>query len=166
LARIEEFLQRVAYAPFLTLAFAHGRVMGAGADFFCACGDRIAAPGTTFRMPGWRFGIALGTRRLAARIGTDAARGILLESRTFDAAEAVKIGFANEIAAEDDQPEIIERNLRRAHALDRESMRHLLRLTIPDTRAEDLAALVESAARPGLKERIVQYRESEKKAQR
>jgi hypothetical protein len=38
----------------------------------------------------------------------------------------------------------------------------LLRFTIADTRAADMAALVETGSRPGLKERIVQYRESQK----
>jgi enoyl-CoA hydratase/carnithine racemase len=162
LIRIETLLQRVAHAPFLTLALAHGRVMGAGADLFCACSERVAAPETAFRMPGWRFGIALGTRRLAARIGTDAARRVLLESTQFDAHEALKLNFASAVASTEDWPAAIERCLRQAQALDRESTAHLLRLTMIDTRAEDMAALVESSARPGLKERILQYRNSEK----
>lgn len=162
LVRIERLLQTVAHAPFLTLALAQGRVMGAGADLFCACSERVAAPGATFRMPGWRFGIALGTRRLAARVGTDAARGILLESRQFGADEALKIGFATAVADEADWPAAVERSARRAQALDLESTRHLLDLTIEDTRAADMVALVESSSRPGLKERIIQYRNSEK----
>lgn len=162
LVRIERLLQTVAYAPFLTLALAQGRAMGAGADLFCACSERMAAPGTTFRMPGWRFGIALGTRRLAARIGTDAAREILLESRQFGADEALKIGFATAVSDEADWPVAIEQSARRAQALDQESTKHLLSLTIEDTRAADMTALVESASRPGLKERIIQYRNSEK----
>lgn len=162
LVRIERLLQTVAHAPFLTLALAQGRVMGAGADLFCACSERVAAPGATFRMPGWRFGIALGTRRLAARVGTDAARGILLESRQFGADEALKIGFATAVADEADWPAAVEQSARRAQALDLESTRHLLDLTIEDTRAADMVALVESSSRPGLKERIIQYRNSEK----
>lgn len=162
LVRIEQLLQTVAHAPFLTLALAQGRVMGAGADLFCACSERVAAPGATFRMPGWRFGIALGTRRLAARIGTDATRKILLESRQFGVDEALKIGFATAMTDEADWPAAIEQSARRAQALDLESTKHLLHLTIEDTRAADMAALVESSSRPGLKERIIQYRNSEK----
>lgn len=162
LVRIEELLQRVAHAPFLTLALAHGRTMGAGADLFCACSERVAAPGTTFRMPGWRFGIALGTRRLAARIGTDAARRVLLESRQFDADEALRMGFATAVTGEAEWAAAIEHSSRRAQALDWESTKHLLSLTIGDTRNEDIAALKESSGRPGLKERILEYRSSEK----
>ncbi len=161
LLRIELLLQRVAYAPFLTLALAKGRVVGAGADLFCACSERIAAPGTTFRMPGWRFGIALGTRRLAARIGPDAARRILSESRHFDADEALAMGFATAVMEEADWPPTIKHLGLRAQALDWESHKHLLHLTVSDTRSEDMAALVESSTRPGLRERIIEYRSRE-----
>lgn len=163
LLRIERLLQRVAHAPFVTLALAQGRIMGAGADLFCACSERIAAPEATFRMPGWRFGIALGTRRLAARVGTDRARSILLETRTFAAEEAAAIGFASGVAAEADWSETIERAARRAATLDWQSNRQLLHFTMEDTRAADMAALVETATSPGLKDRIVQYRESAKR---
>jgi enoyl-CoA hydratase/carnithine racemase len=162
LVQIETLLQRVAHAPFLTLALAHGRVMGAGAVLFCACSERVAAPDATFRMPGWRFGIALGTRRLTARVGTDAARRVLLESAQFDAQEALKMNFASAVADTADWPAAIEHSSRRAQALDWESTKHLLSLTIGDTRDEDMAALKESSGRPGLKERILEYRSSEK----
>src|SRR4051812_5393146 len=42
--RIEMLLQRVASAPSLTVAFAHGRNFGAGVDLIAACSRRIAAP--------------------------------------------------------------------------------------------------------------------------
>ena len=162
LLRTETLLQRVAHAPFVTLALAHGRVVGAGADLFCACSERVTSPGATFRMPGWRFGIALGTRRLAGRVGADKARSILLESRTFSAEEALAIGFATAVVPEADWPAILENSARRAQVLDRESVRSLLHFTTADTRAADMAALVETGSRPGLKDRIVQYRESQK----
>ena len=73
-ARIELLLQAVYHAPFATLALAQGRNFGAGVDLVLACGSRVAAPDAQFRMPGLKFGLQLGTRRLAARIGADAAR--------------------------------------------------------------------------------------------
>jgi enoyl-CoA hydratase/carnithine racemase len=163
LLRIECLLQRVAHAPFVTLALAQGRAIGAGADLFCACSERIAAPDATFRMPGWRFGIALGTRRLTARVGTDAARALLLESRGFTAEEALANGFATAVAAEADWPAAIRQSALKAANLDWQSNRRLLHLTMQDTRAADMAALVETSTRPGLKERIIRYRESAKK---
>jgi enoyl-CoA hydratase/carnithine racemase len=87
--RIEHLLQQLHHAPFATLVLAHGKNFGAGSDLVCACSLRVAAPGTTFRMPGLRFGIVLGTRRLAHRIGADAARDVLATSRTLAADEAL-----------------------------------------------------------------------------
>ncbi|MFA5916399.1 MAG: enoyl-CoA hydratase/isomerase family protein, partial [Burkholderiales bacterium] len=84
-ARIELLLQAVYHAPFATLALAQGRNFGAGVDLVLACGSRIAAPDAQFRMPGLKFGLQLGTRRLAARLGGDAARALLATSRTFGA---------------------------------------------------------------------------------
>ena len=63
--RIETMLQAVYHAPFATLALAQGKNFGAGVDLALACGTRIAAPGAEFRMPGLKFGLQLGTRRLA-----------------------------------------------------------------------------------------------------
>ncbi len=164
LLRIERLLQRVAHAPFPTIALAHGRVMGAGSDLFCVCSERIAAPGTTFRMPGWRFGIALGTRRFAARVGADTARAILMESRVFSAEVGQAMGFVSAVAPEAEWPATLENSTKRAQQLDWESNRYLLNYTMEDTRAADMAALVETSTRPGLKERIIAYRQSEKAA--
>lgn len=164
LIRIEMLLQRIAHAPFATLALAHGKVLGAGCDIFCSCAQRVATPDAKFRMPGWRFGIALGTRRLVGRVGADAARSILSASRMFGAAEAQTIGFATSLAPQDEWPDVIEAAIARAALLDPVSQTMLLNLTAPDTRAADLAALVESASRPGLKLRIEQYRAAEKAA--
>ena len=63
--RIEMLLQRVAATPCLTVALAHGRNFGAGVDLFGACKWRLATPDASFRMPGLKFGLVLGTRRFA-----------------------------------------------------------------------------------------------------
>ena len=73
--RIELMLQKVHRAPFPTLAIAHGRTVGAGADLFAACTHRLAAPGSQFAFPGASgFGLVLGTRRLVQRVGAERAR--------------------------------------------------------------------------------------------
>lgn len=164
LIRIEMLLQRIAHAPFVTLALAQGKVLGAGCDIFCSCAQRVATPDAKFRMPGWRFGIALGTRRLVGRVGADAARSILSASRMFDAAEAKTIGFATALAPQEEWASLIESAVAQAALLDPVSQTMLLNITASDTRATDLAALVESASRPGLKARIEQYRAAEKAA--
>jgi enoyl-CoA hydratase/carnithine racemase len=74
LIRIETLLQRVQHAPVATLALVHGPCFGAAADLVTACRWRVAAPGAKFCMPGLRFGVVLGTRRLAQRVGTHRPR--------------------------------------------------------------------------------------------
>jgi len=155
--RIESLLQKLYSLPFPTLALAKGRAMGAGADVFCACSQRIAAPGTTFRMPGLAFGIVLGTRRLVSRVGVDTAREIQNETRAFDADEAKDIGFATRLAAEDEWPMIVDGASTAARTLQSDATRALFNATAQDTRTEDMADLVLSAAKPGLKDRIQCY---------
>ncbi len=161
--RIETALQTLYHLPFPTLALAKGRAMGAGADLFAACSRRVAAPGTQFRMPGLAFGILLGTRRLAARIGADAARRIQNETRAFDAAEAHGLGFASDIVAEADWPAVVSAATGAANTLSPDATAALFRATAADTRPEDMADLVASAARPGLTARIRAYRDSLKR---
>jgi enoyl-CoA hydratase len=158
--RIETLLQQLHHAPFETLVFAHGRNFGAGADLVCACGVRIAAPGTTFRLPGLRFGAVLGTRRLAQRIGADNARAILSASREFDADEALRTRFVTRIAAQSEWPSLLSAVRGECDQLTPGAAAALHRQTVIDSRAEDMAALAASVSVPGLKERIRLYRES------
>ena len=158
--RIETLLQALYHAPHETLALAHGRVFGAGADLVASCGLRIAEPGTQFRMPGLRFGVVLGTRRLVQRIGADRARDILSNSRSFDADTAFADGFLTRIAARGDWPALIAEARTAADALTPAAAAALHRRTIEDSRAEDMAELSRSVSTPGLKERIRRYRES------
>lgn len=156
--RIEQLLQALYYAPYHTLGLAHGKNFGAGVDLLCCCSQRIAVNSSTFRMPGLRFGLVLGIRRLMQRIGMDAARTLLQQSHTFDAEEAVSIGFLNEVAQQEQWPAVVRNAAQAGAALSPEAVAALFRVTAPDTRSEDLADLVLSAARPGLKDRIRRYR--------
>jgi enoyl-CoA hydratase len=160
--RIETLLQQLHHAPFETLTYAHGNAFGAGADLVAACGVRVAAPDTWFRMPGLRFGIVLGTRRLAHRIGADRAREILAASRRFDAAEALRIGFLTNVAAPAEWPQFAARLRADREFLTPTAATALHRQTVIDSRAEDMAALAASVSVPGLKERIRIFRESGK----
>ena len=160
--RIETLLQALHHAPCETLALAHGRVFGAGADIVASCGMRIAAPDTTFRMPGLRFGVVLGTRRLVHRVGADKARDILSTSRSFDAAEALASGFLTGIAVPEEWPALVTTAQNAAETLTPAAAAALHRRTVTDSRAEDMAELARSVSTPGLKERIRKYRETNK----
>jgi enoyl-CoA hydratase len=158
--RIETLLQEIYHAPFETLSSAHRSTCGAVADLVAACSIRVAAPGATFRMPGLRFGVVLGTRRLTHRIGADAARAVLSAARTFDADEALRTHFITRVAARDEWPAVADAVRAESDLLSPNAAAALRRQTVTDSRAEDMAALALSVARPGLKERMRRYRES------
>lgn len=157
--RIEMLLQTIYHAPYPTLALAHGQVVGAGADMFAACWQRIAAPHAKFRMPGWNFELALGTRRLAHLIGEDAARDLLIDTRVITAEEAVPIKLVSEIVPQDSWSQKVIVLNKRASALPYRALHDLFRTTERDTRDADLASVVKTAGVPGLKQRILAYRD-------
>jgi len=156
--RIEQLLQAVRHAPFDTLVLAHGRNFGAGVDLVCACARRVGTPDATFRMPGLRFGLVLGSRLFAERVGTDRARQVLQASQTFAALDAHAWGFLAEVAAQDQWPAVIEAATKAVEALSPEAAARLFRVMAPEGhRDADLAELARSAAEPGLKQRIAAY---------
>ncbi|KGD89310.1 enoyl-CoA hydratase [Achromobacter sp. RTa] len=155
--RIEMLLQRLAGSPCLTLALAHGRNFGAGVDLFGACKWRVSAPDATFRMPGLKFGLVLGTRRFASLVGAERARAVLEQAATFSAEEALRDGFASRLATAQEWPDIEQQALETASALTCSSRVQLYEALSTETPDADLARLVRSAAQPGLKARVAAY---------
>ena len=150
LVRIETLLDALWRSPLRTVALAQGRAWGAGADLFAACEHRVAAPGSTFRFPGAQFGIVLGTRRLAERVGPGPARRLVVEGAELDADGALAAGLATAVGTGLDAGEP------RIDAATARAVRDASRRDAPDA---DLAALVRSASTPGLKARIQAYRQ-------
>jgi len=157
--RIEHLLQLVHHAPVPVAAFAQGQSIGAGADLFAACTFRIAEPDAKFRMPGWNFGLALGTRRLTALIGADAARDMLIDTKSVSGAQAVETGLATDTAQQSDWAALVRKVVHRASILPDRSLKDMLSLTQVDSRDADLASIVRTAGLPGLKSRIIAYRD-------
>lgn len=168
--RIELLLQRVARAPFPTMAVAQGRVMGAGADLFTACAQRIAVAGASFAFPGARgFGLVLGSRRLAARVGAQRARSWIESASVISDTEAVAAGLATacmdavravapEHAANGASSQLDDFTARAIEdAIDGNA-------DVDDAR--DLAALVRSAARVGLQQQLTAYVQRQAQARR
>ncbi|TRM52986.1 enoyl-CoA hydratase/isomerase family protein [Achromobacter sp. LC458] len=155
--RIETLLQRLAASPCLTVALAHGRNFGAGVDLFGACKWRISAPDATFRMPGLKFGLVLGTRRFAALVGAERARTVLEQAATFNAEEALRDGFATRLAVAQEWADIEQQAAETAVALTDASRIQLYAALSQETPDADLARLVRSAAAPGLKDRVAAY---------
>lgn len=158
---IELLLAALWHCPLRTVAFGGGRAWGAGADLFACCDVRVAREDSTFCFPGVRFGLVLGTRRLASRLGEAEALRILTEGKVLAMDEALALGLASEGTALDfgswleTLPSLV---------VEGETARGLKQATREDQRDRDLASLVRSAARPGLKARILAYRAGQRAA--
>lgn len=158
--RIEMLLQKLHALPVTTMAIAGGRVFGAGADLFAVCDHRIALPGSSFAFPGPAFGLVLGTARLAGLVGEGAARRLLLAGAAVPADEAAALGLATAVQAEETLDAAIAAAAAAACRLDAPTVAALHARTRRADDAADLAALAGSVARPGLKQRIQDYRSS------
>lgn len=156
--RIELLLQAVSAAPVVSFALLNGAAFGAGADLAAACAYRIGTSRTKFRFPGFRFGVALGTRRLVNIVGADGARAILLENRTLSAEEALEAGLLTHLVDESELVPTAERLMAQHEGLSHTAAADLLRLTRVDTNDADLADLIRSLAPEGLHGRIARYR--------
>ncbi|PLC50593.1 enoyl-CoA hydratase [Pollutimonas subterranea] len=157
MVRIETLLQLVSSSPALTVGLARGKNFGAGVDLFAACKLRYCTPDASFRMPGLKFGLVLGTRRFRNIVGPDTAMAILGTARSFGADEALLNRFVTSVVAEDAWAGLLMDAESAAIALDPETRSALYTaLNVNDANA-DMAALVRSASRPGFKQRIQHY---------
>ena len=159
--RIQDLLSRLRGSRHATLAFVHGAAFGAGADLVAACTWRVGTMKARFRFPGFQFGLALGTRRLAALIGAQRARQLLACNEELHALAAHECGLLTELM---DEPSFAPRPAelaRLAGGLDAVALATLLRLTDAPADEADMAELVRSAARPGLHARIARYRQAQ-----
>lgn len=155
--RIEQMLQAVAHAPFDTLACVHGATIGAGADLALACRHRIGAADTQMLFPGARFGLVLGSRRLAECVGMDAAQQLIGAQERLDATRSHRLGLLQQVAEADQWPALEADLLRHALATPADTRAAVLQATRRDTRAQDLHDLVQSAAHPELRTRLAAY---------
>jgi len=157
--RIEQMLQTLAGAPFLTIACVQGAAFGAGADIVVACDRRFALPAARFRFPGYGFGVALGTRRLAAITGAAVAQDLLASGRTMPSGEALTCQLltcvldAKAMTADTDR---LADSLAALDPIAAVTLVTYARQPKSDQDA-DLAMLVRSIARPGLKARLRAY---------
>ena len=155
--RLEMLLQAIGSSPCLTVALAHGRTFGAGVDIVASCRQRYATADSSFRMPGLKFGLVLGTRRFGEIVGRERALALQAEAATFDAPHALQMGFLHGIVEQAEWPPVVERARATAAALPEWSRNALYEVLSSREADTDLAWLVRSAVRPGLKQRIADY---------
>lgn len=160
---VELMLQKWYRAPFITAALAHGKTWGAGADLFAASALRWARPDATFSFPGAGFGLVLGSGRLSALAGIAAATDWITSGRRVGVAEAHRHALVSAAPEALDGAQAMTRLQAMADRLDadtRAQIRAATQLRSAADDAVDLARLVRSAARPGVRERIARYRAS------
>ncbi len=157
--RIELLLQKIAIAPLMTVCWAQGRITGAGADIFAACDVRLCPPNAKFAFPGAGFGIVLGTRRLALRVGAVLAGELVFSGHEMSAERAERSGLATDIVSAEDLDALLKAFEERVARVDVATARTLLKQTRSREGLDgDLAELARSVARPGLKTRILEHR--------
>ncbi|HVS16239.1 MAG TPA: enoyl-CoA hydratase/isomerase family protein [Thermoanaerobaculia bacterium] len=93
LTATSRLFRALAELPLATIAAVNGHAHGAGAELACACDLRVGCERTSFRFPGVRYGLAVGTWHLAGLVGTGAAKDLLLTARAVDAEEALRLGL-------------------------------------------------------------------------
>jgi enoyl-CoA hydratase/carnithine racemase len=90
----------IAATPKPTIAAIRGFCLGGGCGLAMACDFRLADRSARFGIPAARLGIVYGvldSRNLLALVGLANAKRILFTARRFDAHEAARIGFIDEV---------------------------------------------------------------------
>jgi enoyl-CoA hydratase/carnithine racemase len=154
---LEQLLQTIYHAPCATVALVHGGAFGAGFDLAMVCDYRIATADARFRMPGWRMGLALGTRRTAARVGQETAFAFLRAAAVIDAPTALEKKFITEIADVVTWPRRVEEIAQEVNALPPQSYARLKAILLADTRSADRQDLLDSLRATPLKPRMQRY---------
>ena len=157
LVRVELLLQAVYHAPIASLAFVHGPCYGAAAELVASCQWRIATADASFRMPGPRFGVVLGSRRLTDLVGEDAFRRLVMRDGPFSAQDGFSEGYLTKIAEKSSWMDIESRILTDVSSIDAGTYAGILSQQRRDLRDSDLAALVRSGSEGSLKQNILSH---------
>jgi enoyl-CoA hydratase/carnithine racemase len=129
--RTQEAFTWLEEAPFATVAAIRGYALGAGLQLALAADIRVVAEGTKLGMLEFRYALMPdlgGTQRLPRIVGRGKALEMIFTAAQIDAAEAHRIGLANQIVADADlestvtalashlaaQPPIAVRNAKKA----------------------------------------------------
>ena len=98
--RTEEAYHAIETCPKPTVAMIYGYCMGGAVAIAMACDLRFSAHTGKFGIPAARLGIVYGlhsVKRLVSLVGPAAAKDILFSARTFDAPEALAMGFVSRV---------------------------------------------------------------------
>src|ERR1035438_4685422 len=99
-----DLFRQLEQLPVPVVAGMHGVVMGGGLEITLACHYRVAVPGTRFGLPEVTLGIipgAGGTQCMPRLIGVEKTLDFIIGARPVDAAQALQLGFIDEVIAGD-----------------------------------------------------------------
>ncbi|MFE1802684.1 enoyl-CoA hydratase/isomerase family protein [Streptomyces sp. NPDC059517] len=102
--RMRAVNDRLAAAPFLSVAAVDGLALGGGLELAMACTLRVSGPRGRFGLPEVRIGLipgAGGTQRLPQLVGRGRALDIMLTARQVPASEALAIGLVDRLTEGD-----------------------------------------------------------------
>jgi enoyl-CoA hydratase/carnithine racemase len=95
---------RLAAAPWLSVAAVDGLALGGGLELAMACTMRVSGPRAGYGLPEVKLGLipgAGGTQRLPRLVGRGRALDIMLTGRQVPAAEALAMGLVDRVTAGD-----------------------------------------------------------------
>ncbi|MCW2715694.1 MAG: enoyl-CoA hydratase [Frankiales bacterium] len=102
---------RLASAPWITIAAVGGLALGGGLELAMACTMRVSGPEARYGLPEVKIGLipgAGGTQRLPRLVGRGRAMDIMLTARQVPAAEALAIGLVDRLTEGDPVPAALE----------------------------------------------------------
>lgn len=103
-ARLQDAFRAVATLPKPVVAAVNGYALGGGCELALCADIRIAADDATFGQPELKLGVipgAGGTQRLARLVGPARAKELIFSGRFVGAAEALRIGLADQVVPAD-----------------------------------------------------------------
>ena len=102
--RLQASFAAIAELPQPVVAAVNGYALGGGCELAMTADVRIVGESTKFGQPEIKLGIipgAGGTQRLSRLVGPSKAKDIIFSGRLVEATEALRIGLADEIVADD-----------------------------------------------------------------
>lgn len=94
--------EAIATCPLPVVAAIEGHCVGGGVEVAAAADLRVADPSARFRFPGASLGIPVGAAKLVGLVGLGTAKDLVLTARTFEAEEALRLGFVQRLAEPDE----------------------------------------------------------------
>jgi enoyl-CoA hydratase/carnithine racemase len=98
--RMRAVNDRIAAAPWLSVAAVDGLALGGGLELAMACTLRVSGPAARYGLPEVRLGLipgAGGTQRLPRLVGRGRALDVMLTGRQVPAAEALAMGLVDRL---------------------------------------------------------------------